>query len=107
MASHLVERALYFPLPLPQSHWANIPNGDMWSIFDACIRARGANSLRFTKVKGHSTAQHIAEGVATKWTHLGNTMAVELSTSAREAEHGLVRLASAQFFAAQIKAYIT
>ena len=60
--------------------WLDVVNGDLWAKVDGCLRARAAESITFTKVKGHSTWADVRGGKCTRQDKLGNDSADFLAT---------------------------
>jgi ribonuclease HI len=62
--------------------WALCKNGDLLAILQRVAIARPAHSIAITKVKGHATDEHIAQGLATVQQRNSNEAADKLATSA-------------------------
>jgi hypothetical protein len=59
--------------------WGLHPNGDLWVVIARCVEAKGPSSISIKWVKGHSTTQHVQDGVISHDDRLGNTIADELA----------------------------
>ena len=59
--------------------WGLHPNGDLWVHIARCVEMKGPDSISIKWVKGHSTQQHVRDGIITHADHLGNTIADQLA----------------------------
>ena len=55
--------------------WHMVSDGDLWSHFEAAVKAKGPNSIRISWVKGHADQAHIEAGLTTTAHKVGNDRA--------------------------------
>ena len=58
----LAEEQRREPRRVMKKIWGLQGDGDLWQQFWQLVRARGANTVKVTKVKGHATEQQVEEG---------------------------------------------
>jgi len=68
MANTLLQDMFWKP-PKP---WGLMPDGDLWELFQKHATAKGANSIKIVKVKGHANEDHVARGIITAQDRQGN-----------------------------------
>ena len=60
---------------LPRRPWATQNNGDLWEMFYDILLAKGPETYRGTKVKGHATEEAVKKGLVEMIDKAGNDMA--------------------------------
>ena len=79
-------------------------DGDIWGEFWEILEARGARTVRITKVKGHATEEDVQDGRATKEDKEGNDQAdAAANKGARSMQEGFVIFA--QWAKGRVQAY--
>ena len=75
-------------------------DGDLWQLIWNGIQARGHDTIRVTKVKGHATDAEVQEGKCTEADKQGNDNSDDAATLGKKAHleglHDLVTLANAR-----------
>ena len=56
----------------PRKPFNIIPDGDLWEWFAKIVKAKGAEAVRFTKVKGHATDEIVNQGKVKGEHKIGN-----------------------------------
>ena len=74
--------------------WGLQTDSDLWEIMWEGLLMRGQQIVTWEKVKGHATAKHIEQGLATEETKHGNDWADHYATKGIEQhQHGATHLA--------------
>ncbi len=70
-----LERILRGDTGLNKRPWATRTDGDAWECVQELVLQRGVGSVKCTRVKGHATAQMVAEGRVSEADRRGNACA--------------------------------
>ena len=60
-------------------NWKLMSDGDLLEHFYEVVKAKGAQAIRITWVKGHATDQHVEKGITTDKNKVGNQIADEVA----------------------------
>ena len=85
--------------------WGLQKDGDLWEQAWNAVRARGADSQRLRKVKGHATAEDVAAGRSTEEDRIGNDRSDTNADRGVECIHGKGLVVMAGWLAKRHKAY--
>lgn len=85
--------------------WGLQKDGDLWEQAWKAVRARGADSQRLRKVKGHATSEDVAAGRSTKEDRIGNDRSDTNADKGVECIHGKGLVVLAGWLAKRHKAY--
>jgi len=89
---------------LPRKPFNIIPDGDLWEWFAKIVKAKGAEAVRLTKVKGHATEEMVKQGKVKEEHKVGNDFSDEAADIGVE-QHGNEFLEASTFFAAKQHEY--
>ena len=86
---------------LPRKPFNITPDGDLWEWFAKIVKAKGAEAVRLTKVKGHATNEMSKQGKVKEEHKIGKKPdeAADLGVE----QHGSEFLEASTFFAAKHK----